>query len=595
MDSQVDSIIVRENAPQLPYELVDQVLRNLKFCPDTLLTCSLVSHTWLGLSRSIMFSSIFLIPYSDKDIRAFTAPTISPYVRDIELLLVINWDETDVLSLLPKFPGLNTLRLRSDWGNFVTVVVAVEAQARSRKSRSVTTILKRALGAIGSLIGWNQLFGVTEPKLTNLRTVYLDYPWFNVQVLAAISPPALDTLYLTLHWSDSDPLDSLYQSLRAAGAGLRALVLSLHQDLCIRRPPAPLATNLRALRLCGPDPFDVLVANALHMFAFLLDAPQLEELVIEATDGSGIAEDLELRGELALILERLPALRTLRVVRSCNTIKYQYCPTIPKNVTLQIVPKEEHMIMKEHIVNVLRAAGGTRMYSAKAACATNTARRPVKMSFNTIKYQYCPTIRKIVTLQIVPKEEHMIMKEHSANRSSTSDSSWILAAAPAALILAGAFAGSAASGSWNLFGSLGEILEACDFERRFANTVLHVQTGGSGIAISMIQALSDFGEGAACGAVECIHVANQDSGGHVLIRVRRASRSGAIGPEAVVGVSVTQPLSLGIVYAVSWIIRQCFECRRKIQDNLTTITPCGNTGASAHAACPNRNKTPLRK
>jgi hypothetical protein len=50
-------------APRLPAELVDQVLGNLDpYChdKDTLLNCGLVSHTWLALSRSILFFSIFI-------------------------------------------------------------------------------------------------------------------------------------------------------------------------------------------------------------------------------------------------------------------------------------------------------------------------------------------------------------------------------------------------------------------------------------------------------------------------------------------------------------------------------------------------------
>ncbi|KAF8134089.1 hypothetical protein K438DRAFT_1883662 [Mycena galopus ATCC 62051] len=104
--------------PRLPTEIVDQVLRNLDDTADghTLRCCGLVSHTWLVLSRTILFYSISVIrvkPHNDFRIKAFNGATIRPYVRDVHLGVdpIAEWTETHLPKLLSRFPELTTLRM----------------------------------------------------------------------------------------------------------------------------------------------------------------------------------------------------------------------------------------------------------------------------------------------------------------------------------------------------------------------------------------------------------------------------------------------------------------------------------------------------
>ncbi|KAJ7891810.1 hypothetical protein B0H13DRAFT_2340428 [Mycena leptocephala] len=132
--------------------------------------------------------------------------------------------------------------------------------------------------------------------LAQVRTVHLSLPRLNAPVLALLAPPALDTLHLIL--KDSDP-EAIHVAVRAAGNGLRALVLRFRTNLLLDRPATPLPTQLRSV----------------------LAVPSLEELVIETQEfdmdeerdiGMRMSRDAT-RARLDRLLQTLPALKTVRI------------------------------------------------------------------------------------------------------------------------------------------------------------------------------------------------------------------------------------------------------------------------------------------
>ncbi|KAJ7676631.1 hypothetical protein DFH06DRAFT_1428254 [Mycena polygramma] len=204
-----------------------------------------------------------------------------------------------------------------------TLLRAQQFAARDEaKRRSVKSILLRTFGLLG--IGRGNL-RASEPfvlpehtTLANLHTVHIDYPILNAQILAAVSPPALDTLHLTLRDSDSG---ALQKTLRPVAARLRVLVLlyyfdrvfstvSFPKDSGTARPEAPLLTNLRVLRLCSPLPTPALLSIATHLLAFVLAVPELEKLVIEPEGKGAIVYDEE-RAALERVLLGVPSLKAL--------------------------------------------------------------------------------------------------------------------------------------------------------------------------------------------------------------------------------------------------------------------------------------------
>ncbi|KAJ7208601.1 hypothetical protein GGX14DRAFT_633439 [Mycena pura] len=310
-------------APRLPAELVDQVLKI--FDPydhdkGTLLDCGLVSHTWLTLSRSILFFSIFITPYRvrpnhDRLLKAFQCATIRPYVREIVLGVdpAAEWTRTHLPALLAQFPEFTTLRFTKHGS------------------------LLRLLGVYAEL----DLLPIEDDKLgpfvvhkraplSQLSIIHIDNLTRDVPVLELLAPPALTTIHLTLREYDQHP-DALHACLRAVAPTLRTLVLSFPWQLWIECPSTPLPMpELRTLHVHPHDDrrlfsggrmipcsMPAVIMRAAHLLECVLAVPRLEELGIDAKvsdwDDLAAAAMEAARNELSRVLRTLPAINTVRI------------------------------------------------------------------------------------------------------------------------------------------------------------------------------------------------------------------------------------------------------------------------------------------
>ncbi|KAJ7841239.1 hypothetical protein B0H13DRAFT_2415100 [Mycena leptocephala] len=278
--------------PRLPPELVDQVIRNLHYSVDkrTLSHCGLVSRTWLALSRAVLFYSIFITPFSitpnnKKALTAFKYPAIRPHVREIVLFVdpTAKWTETQLPKLLAQFPACKGLRLAGNWNLLPRLHMTPELElSPTARDLGIVTLL-RGFFTFPSFARRNSTMAVESNEAedpTVVRTVHLDFPLLNSPVLALLAPPA-DTLHIMLQ--DSDP-EAVHGALRAAGAGLRALVLRSRTNLLIGRPATPLTSQLWVLYLRGPVSCSALMALATHLLEYVLAVPSLEELAIETQE-----------------------------------------------------------------------------------------------------------------------------------------------------------------------------------------------------------------------------------------------------------------------------------------------------------------------
>ncbi|KAF7340347.1 hypothetical protein MVEN_01953900 [Mycena venus] len=345
--------------PRLPTEIVDQVLRNFDSHEDrrTLCDCGLVSHTWLVLSRTILFFSIFITPFrmtpnNDTLLKSFRGATVRPYVRDVRVGAnpTADWTKTQLPKLLAQFPALTTLRLTDRWELLRQWEIYTELEfflgtrparkagivAKLHRAFTITfprfTRRKTTVDVQSSVVEADDdgPFAIPErPPLDQLRIVHIEYPAQNLLILSLLAPPAFDTLHLTLHVYDREA-ESVHASLRAAGTGLRTLVLWFPLDIRIGRPSTPLATTLRTLHLCArnfpvspwagapvPCPTDALILIAAHLLECVLIAPHLEELIIDTdvldTDEIGAVRRHAARVELDRVLRTLPTLNTVHI------------------------------------------------------------------------------------------------------------------------------------------------------------------------------------------------------------------------------------------------------------------------------------------
>ncbi|KAJ7192274.1 hypothetical protein GGX14DRAFT_406532 [Mycena pura] len=353
-------------APRVPAELVDQVLKNFDPYDDdkgTLLDCGLVSHTWLSLSRSILFFSIFITPFpvrpnNDRLLKAYQCATIRPYVREIVLGVdpAAEWTRNHLPALLAQFPELTTLRFtkQEPFGRMFGVFTELQRLgilapvdclppkpspksgviARIRRaftfSRYTTAILR------SNSIGDDKTGPFVVHKrapLSQLSTIHIDYPTRDVPVLELLAPPALTTIHLTLRECDKH---AVHAYLRAAAPTLRTLVLSFPWQLMIECPSTPLPMpELRTLHI---RPHDVhrlysgysgssvipvpcsmpgVIMRAAHLLERVLAVPRLEELGIDAKishwDDSAAAALEAARNEFSRVLRTLPAMNAARI------------------------------------------------------------------------------------------------------------------------------------------------------------------------------------------------------------------------------------------------------------------------------------------
>ncbi|KAJ7249791.1 hypothetical protein B0H12DRAFT_1234612 [Mycena haematopus] len=304
--------------PQVPPEIVDQILRELDPIADknTLCTSALVSHIWLAHSRAILFFSIFIAPFriatndgTFNDLKGVA--TMHPYVRDIHLSVppMSEWTETHMSKLLAKFPECNTLRIPARWETVSQWEIRLEL---GRLLRTAVHSRRRAAARIyGDDDDAESPFVPDHAPslLAHLHTVHLDYPQHNVPILTLLAAPSLHTLDLTIR--ESDPAaETLHASLRACGPALRTLVLRFPCDLHIGQPsmPLPLPNLHTALRLhaSGSDH-----STPLMVYPVLC----LPELVVETdvVSVSGAGDECGAREELDRVVRTLPALRTVRI------------------------------------------------------------------------------------------------------------------------------------------------------------------------------------------------------------------------------------------------------------------------------------------
>jgi hypothetical protein len=273
-------------------------------------------------------------------------------VRDVRVGVnpSADWTKTQLPKLLAQFPALTTLRLTDRWELLRQWEIYTELEfflgTRPARKSGIMAKLRRAFTTTFSRFAHRKTsvdvqssvleagddgpFIVPEsPPLHQLRTVHIAYPAQNLLVLSLLMPPAFDTLHLTLQVYDREA-ESVHASLRAAGTGLRTLVLWFPLDIRIGRPSTPLVTTLRTLHLCARDfpvspwagalvpcPTDALISIAAHLLGCVLIAPHLEELIIDTdvTDANGIGAVRRhaARAELDRVLRTLPALNTVRI------------------------------------------------------------------------------------------------------------------------------------------------------------------------------------------------------------------------------------------------------------------------------------------
>ncbi|KAF7365929.1 hypothetical protein MVEN_00468100 [Mycena venus] len=309
--------------PRLPAEIVDQALKNLDPDEDrsTLCDCGLVSHTWLALSRSILFSSIAVsavrlgISGNDRQLKVIQGATIRPYVRSIRIGVhpTAEWTKNHLPSFLAQFPELSTLRLTDSWSLLVQFSIAAEIERLCNEPRPRSGIVAGLRRAFTKFSRFTRRKATMDVKtsdiedefcgpfvvqervpLAQLRTVHIDYLQDNIPVLALLAPPVLTTLHLTLRESDAEA-DSVHACLRAAGTALLTLTLSFPWYLRIGQPLTPLPLpGLRTLRLRAKDlpktwyhggrvPMctPTLISLAAHLLRCVLAPPRLEELRID--------------------------------------------------------------------------------------------------------------------------------------------------------------------------------------------------------------------------------------------------------------------------------------------------------------------------
>ncbi|KAJ6552837.1 hypothetical protein B0H19DRAFT_1072336 [Mycena capillaripes] len=320
--------------PRLPPELVDLVLRGINYeHRHALYSCVLVSHNWL-----IHFSEILVgPPYDDTLFRAFAGATIRPYVSMIHLAINPNcqWIQNHILKFLAQFPNLTTLFLLYNRTEILASQLGHAIYRRpphSRDSRERSfgiNIVDSAVTFMCHQIAMAEErqakpFVVVENPivslLTQIRTVHLDYPEFNLRVLSLLALPTIETFHLTLR--HNTPISS---SLPVAGPGTRTLELHIHQNFRDELPLTPLPTKVRALRIYCPPPFSAAIGLAQILLKSVLSAPDLEELVIEAAFPKTLEalcnSEFEMkrreaaRAELDLVLRPLAAFKTFRMER----------------------------------------------------------------------------------------------------------------------------------------------------------------------------------------------------------------------------------------------------------------------------------------
>ncbi|KAJ7874851.1 hypothetical protein B0H13DRAFT_2348420 [Mycena leptocephala] len=236
----------------------------------------------------------------DQVLTTFKYPAIRPYVREIILFVdrTAKWTETQLPKLLAQFPACKALRLAGNWNLLPRLHMTPELELSTTARDSGIVTLLRGIFTFPSFARRNSTMAVesneaedptvVQTPLARVDTVHLDFPLLNSPVLALLAPPAIDTPHIMLQ--DSDP-EAVHVALRAAGAGLRALVLRSRTNLLIGRPATPLASQLR----------------------YVLAVPSLEELVIETQEfdmDEGREIGIRRRETLDRLLQTLPALRT---------------------------------------------------------------------------------------------------------------------------------------------------------------------------------------------------------------------------------------------------------------------------------------------
>ncbi|KAJ7176049.1 hypothetical protein C8R43DRAFT_974868 [Mycena crocata] len=321
--------------PHLPLELVDLIIKSIDPRDKRgLCVCGLVCHTWLRLSRPILFRSISLhVAYMQSNAHAYSKlfrrperTTFKDYVEEIVLVGVHPWTRTVLPRLMHHLTAFSTLRLselRTDtfhlhfsvpearcfpllpaFNNLVQLIIEIRPVqwAQQPDLRSILGFLCAlpmlehfSLACATKSLLMSRLPPLREPEfvpLQRLNTVELNYDssgralcWIMDNITPA---PPITTLTLVCR---SD-LNRLYECIHAVSATLRHLTL-VFPDAELNPPyPAdklvPLAPHLHTLRLCAEHTGLIsFAASLLSAVNFRTRGP--EELMLEYGDGDLVA------------------------------------------------------------------------------------------------------------------------------------------------------------------------------------------------------------------------------------------------------------------------------------------------------------------
>ncbi|KAK7018343.1 hypothetical protein R3P38DRAFT_2982298 [Favolaschia claudopus] len=351
-----------------PAELCGLVIKNLDRSANqfTLLQCSLVSHTFLHFSRSVLYSFVEIHPYYVNLVNRLAGKTIRPYVRDVEIIVPQNdptWIKNTLPTLLAQLPNLTTVRICHD--SFIEAPVLelwreAETEYHQAKNTLPSLILRAAIFAAITYFWGSNHNPFDVPSYTpfaKLETVHFWYPSMNAPIFTQHITPLLPsgTHIHTLHLALHPTLDSDYDQLQAGFAALKSDGLEHLRVLHLRFPttvtrlshyPSELRLpNLRMLRLVGNKSLLHIATNASHLVVNLLNVPSLEEMEIVFDDpiGTGMCECPECHSRLIDVdfgtdEERL----TKAAVESLEK-------------TLQVLPKFKELRVRDGLGSVLSA------------------------------------------------------------------------------------------------------------------------------------------------------------------------------------------------------------------------------------------------
>ncbi|KAI0792708.1 hypothetical protein C8Q75DRAFT_577896 [Abortiporus biennis] len=102
---------------ELPQELIDLIIDNLRHDPLTLRACTLTCHAWLHRSRRHLHSRVRIGEYFI-NLERYSSPHVAHYVRELELYMVVSGRARQrvttnaVWEMISRFPNVRSLTIR---------------------------------------------------------------------------------------------------------------------------------------------------------------------------------------------------------------------------------------------------------------------------------------------------------------------------------------------------------------------------------------------------------------------------------------------------------------------------------------------------